>query len=189
MKQMCRLKVCMLLRAIPQLVLGFAIAFGGIVRAQTQSEDRNPSPPAQPAAGDSSPQPDAPTVEPTVGGGIQLPLIHVPEIFGTSDFRKRFGSISPNVGTWGIAGDSSVNSRFGLVNPNAPWKASGGLTYSSHNGTVAKLGLLGYANYRMPPVSTQMIGSGQDLTLPLVSFTDLSQARCSGCLRRALRRP
>jgi hypothetical protein len=62
------------------------------------------------------------------------------------------------------------------VNPNAPWKVGGGFTHAFDNGTVASVGFVGYRSYRVPLFMNQAIGSGQDLTLPLVSFTDLSQA-------------
>ncbi len=156
------------------LVFAAAIALGIEARPRAQSKDSSPAERPAPTA-DSAPAPDAPQTDPSASGGIRRSLTHIPEVFGPSDLRERFGNFSPDVGTWGISGDFSGNSRFGRVNPNAPWKTSGGLTYSSKNGTVAKIGFIGYANYRIPPVMTQMIGSGQDLTLPLASFADLSQ--------------
>jgi hypothetical protein len=63
------------------------------------------------------------------------------------------------------------------MNPNAPWKVGGTVTYSSANGTVARIGFLGYANSRVPIFMNETIGGGQDLTLPLASFTDLSQQK------------
>lgn len=175
----------MWLRSISQIVLGVAIAFSGIANAQTPAQDHDPSPPQPAPAGDSS-QPDEPRVAPPISGGIRLPLIHTPEWFGTANARQRFGSISPDVGTWGISGDFSGNSRFGPVNPNAPWKANGGLTYLSNNGTVARLGFVGYGHYQISPVMTQMVGNGQDPTLPLLSFSDLSQVRVQWMLTASI---
>jgi hypothetical protein len=102
-------------------------------------------------------------------------LIHFPETSGAAEVGKRFGTISPDSGVWALYGDFSGNQRFGRVNPNAPWKVGGRLTYSSANGTVARIGFFGYANSRVPIFMNETIGGGQDLTLPLVSFTDLSQ--------------
>jgi hypothetical protein len=160
--------------AILDLVLGAAIVLCGIASAHAQSQD--PSTPDRPApAEDRVVHPDAPITNPSGNGGIRLPLVYVPETFGKAEVRKRFGNISQGLGAGQISGDFSGDTRFGRVNPNAPWKASGGFTYSSNNGTVTRIGFLGYANYRIPPVITQTIGSGQDLTLPLGSFADLSQ--------------
>jgi hypothetical protein len=160
--------------AVLDLVLAAAVALGGIASAHAQSQ--YPSPPERAApAEDGALPPETPITNPSGSGGIRLPLVYVPETFGTAGVGKRFGDISPGTGAWQISGDFSGDTRFGRVNPNAPWRASVGLTYSSNNGTVARIGLLGYANYRVPPVITQLIGSNQDLTLPLVSFADLSQ--------------
>jgi hypothetical protein len=158
------------------LVLGLAAtaALSSTAIAQTQSQkpsQQEPSPPA-----DGALQPDAPsTTEPSLVSGIRLPLIHFPETSGAAEVGKRFGTISPDSGVWALYGDFSGNQRFGRVNPNAPWKVGGRLTYSSANGTVARIGFFGYANSRVPIFMNETIGGGQDLTLPLVSFTDLSQ--------------
>ena len=60
------------------------------------------------------------------------------------------------------------------TNPNAPWKVSFGFSYSSGDGSVASIGLVGHRNYGLPLYLSQTIG-GDNLTLPLASFTDLSQ--------------
>jgi hypothetical protein len=74
-----------------------------------------------------------------------------------------------------LYGDFSGNPRFGPLNPNAPRKAGGTVTYSTSNGTVARVEFFGYANSRVPIFMNETIGAGQDLTLPLASFTDLSE--------------
>jgi hypothetical protein len=144
--------------AILDLVLAAGIALGGIASAQAQSQD--PSTPDRPApAEERALPPDASITNPSGTGGIRLPLVYVPETFGKAELGKRFGNISPGLGAWQMFGDFSGDTRFGRVNPNAPWRASVGLTYSSNNGTVARIGLLGYANYRVPPVITQLIAA------------------------------
>jgi hypothetical protein len=59
--------------------------------------------------------------------------------------------------------------------PDCGTLRGGGFTYSTANGTVLRVGFYGYANSRVPLFMNQTIGGGEDLTLPLVSFTDLSQ--------------
>jgi hypothetical protein len=156
------------------LVLAAAIALGGAASAQAQTQD--PSPQERPASAGNSPvPPDAPTTNPSAFGGIRLPLSHVPETSGTAEVGKRFGLTSTDFGTPGFSGLFSGKTGFGTVNPNAPWKVGGGFTYSADNGTIARIGVTGHRNYRTPLFMNQTIGGGQDLTLPLVSFTDLSQ--------------
>jgi hypothetical protein len=141
------------------VVLATCLALSGIAHAQTQ------------------PQQEPPTIEPTAtGGGVfRLPLIHIPDSSGTTDVGTRFRTIPPVFGPGQLSGDVPAGSRFGVVNPNAPWKAGGGFTYSTANGTVLRAGFYGYANSRVPLFMNQTIGGGEDLTLPLISFTDLSQ--------------
>jgi hypothetical protein len=156
-----------LLRAISLLVLVFAIAFSA--PAGTQAQSQNPSSSERPTV-----PPDSPArIDPSAGSGIRPGLSHVPEAFDLVDVRKGFGVISPDFGAGRIS--SSGSAIFGPVHPNAPWKVGGGFTHAFDNGTVASVGFVGYRNSRVPIFMNQTIGNSQDLTLPLVSFTDLSQ--------------
>jgi hypothetical protein len=94
---------------------------------------------------------------------------------GKAEVGKRFWIPSTDFGTRRFLGNVSGNIGSAPVNPNAPWKVGWGFSYSPDNGTVARISVVGYRNYRMPLFMSQAIGSDQDMTLPLVSFTDLSQ--------------
>lgn len=160
-------------RPWPRLALLFlaaSLALSGIARAQAQ-------PPQQP-------EPAA-----TDGNVFRLPLIHIPDTPGTTDVGARFKTIPPVFGPWRLSGDTLGASRFGVVNPNAPWKVGGGVTYSAADGTVLRAGFYGYANSRVPLFMNQTIGGGEDLTLPLVSFTDLSQQQMQWVLTFGIEKP
>jgi hypothetical protein len=154
---------------IRQLVLWLVVILGCIANAQEQSQ--NPAPPDTSAtpAGDGTRPPDSP------GNSIRLGLSHAIEASQARDVGKGFGIIPPDFGAGHVYWDFSGSTTSGPVNPNAPWKVSARFTHAFDNGTIANVGVIGYRNYRIPPFMTQTIGSGQDLTLPLVSFADLSQ--------------
>lgn len=155
-------------------VLVGVIALAGVAGAQGQTQD--PSPQERSAAAeDRAVPPDTSTTSTATVSGIRLPFSYVPEISGKTAVGKRFWTPSTDFGTRRFLGNVSGHIGFPPVNPNAPWKASGGLSYSLDNGTVARISVVGYRNYKMPLFMSQPIGSDQDLTLPLVSFTDLSQ--------------
>src|SRR5262249_11104332 len=141
------------------VVLGTYFVLSGIAHAQAQPQQEPPK--SEPPATD--------------GGVFRLPLIHIPDTLGTTDVGTRFRTIPPVFGPGQLSGNVPGGSRFGVVNPNAHWKSGGGFTYSTANGTVLRAGFYGYANSRVPLFMNQTIGGGEDLTLPLVSFTDLSQ--------------
>jgi hypothetical protein len=154
------------------VLLPWAIAINGAVSAQEQPRDPPPQN-RQKATEDSALPSDAPGN--VVGDGIRLPLSYLPETSRKAEVGKRFGIKSLDFGTRGLSGDIAGDTGFGPVNPNAPWKVGGGITYSPGSGTIARLGVVGSRNYRVPLFMSQTIGSDRDLTLPLVSFTDLSQ--------------
>jgi len=140
------------------LALAASLALSGIARAQVE------------------PQQESPSSEATANSRVfQLALTRSLDPSGTAEFGTRFGTIPPVFGPGRLSSEGPSGSRFGVVNPNAPWKAGGGFSYSAANGTVLRAGFYGYANSRVPLFMNQTIGGGEDLTLPLVSFTDLSQ--------------
>jgi hypothetical protein len=160
-------------RPSPRLAVLFvagSLALSGIARAQAQ-------PPQQP-------EPAA-----TDGDVFRLSLLHIPDTPGTTDVGARFKTIPPVFGPGRLSGDALGVSRFGVVNPNAPRKVGGGVTYSTANGTVLRAGFYGYANSRVPLFMNQTIGGGEDLTLPLVSFTDLSQQQMQWVLTFGIEKP
>jgi hypothetical protein len=155
-------------------VLVAVIALGGVASGQGQTQD--PSPQERSAAAeDRAVPPDTSTTGTATVRVIRLPFSHVPEMSGKAEAGQRFWTPSTYFGTRRFLGDVSGNIGSPPVNPNAPWKVGGGFTYSTDNGTIARINVVGYRNYRMPPFMSQAIGSDQDLTRPLVSFTDLSQ--------------
>jgi hypothetical protein len=155
------------------VVVGIAIAFGGVARAQGQTQNLSTQERSAGAEDRAVPS-DTSTTNTATVSGIRLPFSDVPEIFGTAEVGQRFRTTSTDSGTRRFFGNVSGNT-FAPVNPNAPWKVGGGFTYSTDSGTVARINVVGYRNYRMPLFMSQAIGAEHDLTLPLVSFTDLSQ--------------
>ena len=156
------------------LLCGVVAVLAGVVHAQAQSTGQTP-PQAPISSSDTSPLPtDAPIAttpatadRPRRFDPGRYPILFAPEI-------KPFWSTQLDVGARGFSGELAHDATPQLTNPNAPWKVSGDLSYSSRNGSVASVGLVGHRNYRMPLLLSRTL-AGDDLTLPLSSFADLSQ--------------
>jgi hypothetical protein len=154
---------------------GIVVILAGVAHAQAEPGSQSPAQPPV-SSTDAAPLPaDAPdaTTPPAAdrlrrfGPGRYPQMLFAPEI-------KPFWSTQFDVGARQFSGEPAHDAMPQPTNPNAPWKVSGGFSYSSRNGSVTSIGLLGHRNYRMPLFLSQTIG-GDDRTLPLASFTDLSQ--------------
>jgi len=158
--------------AIPALMVCMVLILGGNANAQEQAQD--PTPPDTPAtsAVDTIRPPDSSS---RAGNTIRLGLSHAIEASQAKDVGMGFGIVSPDFCAGCIYRDVSGSTTFEPLNSNAPWSISGGFIHAFDNGTIARFGVVGYRNYRIPPFLNQAVGTGQDLTLPLSSFVDFSQ--------------
>jgi hypothetical protein len=183
---------------IPRAVLlcGIVVVLAGVAHAQTQPGSQ--SPPQRPVSStDAAPLPaDAQesTTPPTpgilrrVGTSGDRQILVAPE---TKPDTKPLWWSQVDFGARRFSGEAPRDAIAPPTNPNAPWKVSGGFSYASRDGSVASIGLLGHRNDRMPVYLFQPLG-GDDLTLPLASFSDLSrreiQWELTASIRKTLKR-